>query len=69
MTGRAKKEFIKKGKQITESRELKIYGNLIQKNKIKDKQMMLIMKVVDTDRVMCVFTNNTYNIYKYNSNY
>ena len=59
MTGRAKKEFIKKGKQITESRELKIYGNLIQKNKIKDKQMIFQK---NTGSIDSYFLNSKSNI-------
>lgn len=51
---------IRRGKQLTESRELRSYwNNSNQKNK-KDKPLMLKIKVLDTDKVMCVFNNNTF---------
>jgi len=59
-----KKEAIKKAKQFTESKELKVFGTPGQKTKSKEKPLMLSMKVLDNERVMCLFNNNTYSIYK-----
>jgi hypothetical protein len=51
---------IRRGKQLTESRELRSYwNNSNQKNK-KEKPLMLKIKVLDTDKVMCVFNNNSF---------
>ena len=63
MNTRNKKDFMK-GKQVTECKELKEFRGLSQKNKSKDKQFMLIMKVLDNDKILCLFSNNVYNIYK-----
>lgn len=64
------KNYVRKGKQITESKELKAFGNtgITKHPKFKDKPMMLKMKVLDNDKVICVYSNNTYNICKFTPN-
>jgi hypothetical protein len=64
MFAKFSKEALKRGKQITESKDLKAYGNPYsgKGGKIKEKPMMLRMKVMETDRVICVYNNNTYNL-------
>jgi hypothetical protein len=65
MTQRIKKDAVKKGKQITESRELKVFGTPNSKNKAKEKTLMLKMKVIEIDRIVCFFSNNTIHTYKF----
>lgn len=63
------KDYVKKGKQITESKELKAFGNASNnKSKIKEKHLMLKLKVLDNDKVICVYNNNSYNICKFTPN-
>ena len=61
---RFSKEALKRGKQITESKDLKAYGNPYSSKggKIKEKPLMLKMKVLETDKVVCVYSNNTSNL-------
>jgi hypothetical protein len=60
---RYNREYIRKGRLITESYELRAYGNLTQSK--KQKNLMIKMKVLENDRVMCVYNNNIYNICKF----
>jgi hypothetical protein len=62
--GRYNREYVRKGRLITESHELRAYGNLVPSNK-KNKNVMIKMKVLENDRVMCVYNNNIFNICKF----
>jgi hypothetical protein len=70
---RLSKDYVRNGKQITESNDLKL-GKYIEimpvKSKsgfygVKDKRMMLHMKIIDEDQnLMCVFNNNQIFVHK-----
>ena len=64
MTQRINKDSVKRGKLITESTELKAYcnPNSCKTSKMKEKPVMIKMRVIESDRVICVFNNNTFNL-------
>ena len=64
MIFRYPKESIKRGRQITESKSLKpFYNQISNKNhKTKEKPIMINMKILENDKIMCIYNNNTYNI-------
>jgi hypothetical protein len=70
LTEKFSKDHIRKGKQLTESKELKHYVNNTSSkfSKGKEKPFMLKIKVLDNDKIMCVFNNNTYNNCKFTPN-
>ena len=62
------KDIVRKGRQITESKELRPYGNFSAQKKNKDKVTMIKLKVLDNDKVLCIYDNNTFNICKFIQN-
>jgi len=65
------KDHIRRGRQLTESKELKSYGNnqnTSKTNKSIKKPLMIKIKVLDNDKVICVYNDNTYNIFKITPN-
>ena len=61
MIGKIKKDHLKRGKQVTELKELKMYS---RKFKSKEKLLMLTMNMIDNEKILCVFSNNTVICYK-----
>ena len=62
---KTKKENLSKIKSITDSKDLKAYGNANKsKNMKKSLPIMISLKVLDNDKILCVYNNNTYNIYR-----
>jgi len=68
---RLSKDYVRNGKQITESNDLRIgkYTDILQSKKsgngVRDKRMMVHMKIIDDEQnLMCVFNNNKIFMYK-----
>ena len=62
---RLTKDKILKGNQVIDSKDLKIYKNN-QKFPNEKIPTMLLMKILDNDKLMCIYNNNTINMYKFN---
>jgi len=62
---RQPRDKILKGNQVIDSKDLKIYKN--NQKFLKEKlPVMLLMKILDNDKLMCIYNNNTINLYKFN---
>ena len=58
------KEKAVKGYQVFDCKELKIYRNS-QKIKKENIPIMIYMQYLDTEKLMCIYNNNTFNLYKF----
>ncbi len=58
------RDQVKKSKQVFESHDLKAFGNVNSVRKLSNNPLMIKMKIVDQDKVYCIYNNNTFNICK-----